>query len=130
MASGYQQHMQRMEALEALGRNLVRRAHARCELCGSSHCQLTAIEVPPLPETPDIDHAIFLCELCRDAMAGKSLQPDYWHFLESVVWSDIPPVQMTAVRLCKRLEAQGVSWAAEILATLYLTPEVAKELDD
>lgn len=129
MASGHQQHMQRQEALEALGRPLVRRAHARCELCGATHRQLAALEVPPLPEAPDVDHAIFICELCRDEMNAKVLRSDYWHFLESVIWSDIPPVQIVAVRLCRELAAKGVSWATETLAVLYLAPEIEKDLD-
>jgi len=120
-----------MEAVEALGKMLVRRGHAQCELCQTGHRQLTVVEVPPLPEEPDAEHAVFLCEQCRNGVEGeKNLDSNYWHFLPSVIWSEVVPVQVTAVRLCRKLEEQGISWASEALADLYLPPDVEKLLKE
>ena len=128
MATRYQQHKERQEALTMLGRDLTRRSKARCELCSAAGERLFTIEVEPLPDQPDPDHAVFLCEQCRDGSIGGKLEPNRWRFLESVVWSEIPAVQITAVRLCRRLENAGVGWAGDILSGLYLNPEVEAQL--
>ena len=106
------------------GRDLTRRSKAHCELCGAAGERLFAVEVEPLPDQPDPDHAVFLCEQCRDGSDGGELDPSRWRFLESAVWSEIPAVQVTAVRVCIRLENAGIGWAADVLAGLYLSPEV------
>jgi protein PhnA len=124
MTTRYRQHQERQEALTMLGRELTRRSRARCELCGAAGVRLFAVEVEPLPERPDPDHAVFLCEQCRDGSCGGNLDPSRWRFLESAVWSENPAVQVTAVRLCRRLDKAGVDWVADVLAGLYLSPEI------
>ena len=54
----------------------------------------------------------------------QKIEPDQARFLESVIWSEIPVVQVTAVRLCRMLAEDGVDWAAQVLDTVYLSPEV------
>jgi len=125
MTTRYRQHQERQEALTMLGRDLTRRSKARCELCEAAGERLFAVEVEPLPDRPDPDHAVFLCEQCRDGSDGGKLDPSRWRFLELSVWSEIPAVQVTAVRVCRRLEKAGVGWAADVLDDLYLNPEVA-----
>lgn len=124
MTARYQQQQARQEALTMLGRDLTRRSKAKCELCGTAGESLFAIEVEPVPAQPDPDHAVFLCAPCKDGNAGGKLDPNRWRFLESMIWSEILPVQVTAVRLCRRLEGAGVGWAGDVLASLYLSPEV------
>ena len=124
MSTRYQLHKERLDAIANLGRDLTRRSKARCELCGTSGTRLFAKEVEPLPEQPDPEHSLFLCEKCSDDMARDTLDPNHWRFLESMVWSEIAPVQVTAVRLCRRLKDQGVDWAGDILSDLYLSPEI------
>lgn len=124
MSTRYLRHRERQEAIARLGRDLTRRSKARCELCASPGKSLQVMEVEPLPEQPDLEHSIFLCEECTNDMSRKKLDPSRWRFLESVVWSDIIPVQVTAVRLCTRLQAQGVDWAIDALAGLYLSPQI------
>jgi protein PhnA len=128
MSTRYHQHKERLESLADLGRELTRRSKAKCELCGTGGERLQAVEVEPLPDQPDADHTIFLCDQCRYGVEGERLDPERWHFLQSVVWSDIPPVQITAVRMCRRLSEEGVNWATDILAELYLSPEIEARL--
>ncbi|MCP4749982.1 MAG: phnA protein [Proteobacteria bacterium] len=124
MAKGYEVNKERREAVAALGRSLVRRSGSRCEFCGTSGQQLTVTEVAPFPENPDAECAIFLCNDCHDGLTNGKLDPDRWRFLESVVWSDIAAVQVSAVRIGRRLANGGTEWAEELLSSLYLSPEI------
>ncbi len=130
MASGYQADRARKEAVNALGRELARRAKSRCELCGEGGRRLEVVEVPPLPERPEAGKAVLLCEVCADGVRGGRMGPvERWRFLEQVVWSEVPPVQVTAVRMARSLSEQGVGWAQELLAGLYLDPEIEAWVD-
>jgi len=124
MTAGYQQNKVRQETLASLGRILARRSGSCCELCRASRTSLHSVEIEPVPEQPDPDRTLFVCELCYEGVRGGQLLPPRWHFLETMVWSDIPVVQVAAVRLCRRLYADGVEWAGEVLDGLYLSPEV------
>jgi protein PhnA len=128
MAKGYHKNQVRQEAVACLGKELVRRSGAGCELCGVHGERLTVVEVEPAPEIPDADHSIIVCNTCRDGISGIRLAPARYHFLENAVWSDIPAVQVTAVRLCRRLAGDGTQWAGEILDNLYLSPAVEEWL--
>ena len=52
-----------------------------------------------------------------------------WRLLEGVVWSDFPPVQVTAIRLLRRLASEGAGWAADTLDAVVLEPDVQKWAD-
>lgn len=119
----------RPDDLAQLGKDLVRRSHAHCELCGKGGRALAPHEVPPLPPRPELEHTIMICGQCQDELACGELNPLYWRFLETVVWSDLPAVQVTAVRLVRRLNEQGESWATALLDTLYLEPAIGQWLD-
>lgn len=130
MAKGYQLNKARLDRVSALGKSLIRRSGSRCELCGVSGEKLSVVEVAPAPETPDPDHALILCSPCREGVeGGRRLDPDRWRFLESVIWSDIPAVQVTAVRLCRELEQKGADWPSGLLETVYLSPETEAWLE-
>jgi protein PhnA len=124
MAKGYEKHKERLDAINALGRELTRRSSSKCELCGDSGVKLSGHEIVPLPEQPDADHTVFICEACRDGLTGGKLDADRWRFLENVIWSDVPVVQVAAVRITRKLLEQGVLWAADLLDNVYLSPEV------
>jgi len=129
MATGLQKNRMRQEALADLGKGLARRAGSRCELCHAGGVGLVAFEVRPVPETPDPDRIAFICEQCIDGAEGGRLVPERWRFLETAVWSEVPAVQVLAVRLCRRLYEDGQEWAGNILAGLYLAPEVEEWLE-
>ena len=124
MARGLNEHRARIDALNALGRTLVRRSGSKCEICEEGGVSLRPIEVTPLPEAPDTEEALFVCDVCRAAIEGGAIEGARWRCLESVVWSDIRPVQVSAVRLVQRLSDAGVEWAVDLLSGLYLDPEV------
>lgn len=113
-----------------MGRSLGRRSHSRCELCGE-RTSLEIVEVPPLPEDPDEDHAIMVCARCAPAVEGGRLHGDRdgWRFLCEAIWSDVLPVQIVAVRTARRLaEEEGLDWAIMALEGLYLDDAVQARL--
>ena len=129
MARGLDQHRARVDAVNALGRTLVRRSGAKCEVCEESGVSLSPVEVTPVVEEPEIDEALFLCEPCRKAVEGGKIEGARWRCLESVVWSEVRPVQVTAVRLAKRLSDAGEEWAVALVSGLYLDPDVEARID-
>ena len=50
-----------------------------------------------------------------------------WRCLENSMWSQIPAVQVLAIRLLRRHPAP---WARETLESVYLDPEVAAWADE
>ena len=124
MARGYEQHRQRQEAQALLGRPLARRSRSRCELCDASQVRLVPFELAPFPEEPDPDRAAMLCEACLAGALGGQLDPLTWRHLERACWAEVPAVQVLAVRLLRRLDAEHVGWAAEALEGLWLDPEI------
>ena len=128
MTTGLQRHLNRQADLAAMGRALARRAHSSCELCGARETSLSTAEVDPLPESPHMDHAVLLCNACSGAIEGGSMEESQARFLEVAVWSELPPIQVLAVRLTRRLAAEGVPWAVPLLDDLYLPPEIEHRL--
>ncbi len=131
MATKRDKHHARKEALQAMGRPLARRARSSCELCGASGTSLHTTEIAPLPEEPEMDQTLMLCERCHKAASGGSLEPlSQWRFLDQAVWAEFPATQVTAVRLMRKVSTlPHQSWAKETLDTLYLSPEVEAWVD-
>jgi protein PhnA len=109
-----------------LGKDLSRRARARCELCEES-TSLLIFEVPPIAEDPEIERALMICERCERAVEGgrQAPPPDELRFLTTAMWSPLLPCQLTAVRTLRRLDT---TWARDALDGLYLDPEVEAQL--
>ncbi len=128
MSKGYNQNKERQESISSLGKDLARRSKSKCELCDEGHRPLNPIEVAPVPETPCIEHAVLICDTCNEQIKNGKLEPQNWRFLESVIWSEIPAVQVTAIRICQLLSENGVSWAEELLSNVYLSPEIEEWL--
>ncbi len=128
MAKGQQKFKEHQEKVALLGKPLLRRARKRCELCEESGVSLRVLEVAPTPAEPDPDHAIMVCSTCEDAVSTEKPDANGLRFLESIIWSEVQPVQVTAVRLCRKLAAAKVNWAQALLETVYLSPEVEEWL--
>lgn len=127
MSKGYQKHKERLEALTLFGRDLARRSKSHCELCDTSGVKLVIYEVAPIPDDPDYDHCIFVCETCQAQLDNpKRLNADHWRCLYESIWSEVPAVQVTAVRVARQL---NTDWANDLLDQLYLPPEVSEWLD-
>ncbi len=124
MARGYDEYRERQSLVNMLGKQLARRSRSRCELCGASNVPLSVFEVPPEQAEPAAEMALFLCEECRSPIADlRQFNATRWHFLAECVWSDIPAVQVMAVRLLRRLSDKE-AWASAVLEDLYLDEEI------
>ena len=125
MAKGFEANRVRVETIASFGKDLARRSRSRCELCESSGVKLSAMEVPPEPREPDIDHCIFLCDDCREqAENERKFQPgERWRCLAQTVWSEVPAVQVMALRLLRR-QADSQAWAREALEGAFVDPEI------
>jgi len=124
MARGYDEHRERLARVNMLGKQLARRSHSHCELCGAGEVPLSVFEVPPEEDEPLAEKALFLCEECRTPLDNpRQFNATRWHFLSECIWSDIPAVQVMAVRLLRRLSVEE-SWAADALEDLYLDEDV------
>lgn len=129
MAKGLEKHQARKDALSLLGKDLARRAGSKCELCEAAGVRLDPWEPPPVPDEPSLDRVLLLCERCtRLADGGKLGDPSELRFLETTVWSELTPLQVTSVRLLQRLAAENVAWAAETLDGAYLSDETQEWL--
>jgi len=124
VAKGLRQHQERLEALGLLGKVLARRATSQCELCESGGVPLKTFEVPPVPVEPSLDHCLLLCETCLGHIGRPDSQPvPRWRCLNNTVWSEIPAVQVTAVRILRSLEGKE-AWAKELLEQVYPEPDI------
>jgi protein PhnA len=124
VARGRDRHDARKRAVAALGRELSRRASSRCELC-EARGSLRVVEIEPVPSQPDPASALLLCERCAEGVAGEGRHdPESLRFLEGMIWAELRPAQLAAVRWARRLAGGEVAWAREALDGLFLDPEV------
>lgn len=124
MAKGYEQNQERQQALAFLGKGLARRARSKCELTHASGVPLVIYEVPPVPAEPDLERCLFISESSRDQLVkpGK-FRAEEWRHLNELVWSDLPVVQVMALRILRFL-AKDHPWARQILEEFYPEPEI------
>ena len=124
-----EQHVAKVAAFQALGKDLARRARSRCELCDQAR-SLQVLPVPP-PDEAGLDAAILACGDCRDWVGGGRIaDPAALRFLETAAWSETVPVQVAAVRLLRRLVADGAApWAGDVLDQLWLPDEITERID-
>lgn len=124
MAKGYELHQLRMMALQALGKDLTRRAKSKCEITGASGVPLKAYEIPPVPEEPELEKTLLVSEECLNALEHPdSMSGRTWQCLTEAVWSEFPAVQVVAWRMLSEL-AKREDWAREALEEVFLDPEV------
>lgn len=125
MATGREEHDARNAVLQRFGKDLARRAKSKCELCEVPGKRLSIFEVPPVPRDPDSGRCLLLCEDCRVPVEdSRRFRPgESWRFLCAQAWSELPMVQVVAVRLLRRMAGRE-AWAREALDELYLDDEV------
>lgn len=124
MGKGFEQHQSRQLALQALGKDLARRAKSKCELTGEAGIPLRPYEIPPVASEPDIEHILLLSEACHEALAKpEKLAGRTWQCLVEMVWSEKPAIQVVAWRMLQQL-AKREDWAREALEESFLDPEV------
>jgi len=110
MAKGYEANKQHQAEIQALGKELGRRAHFVCEWCGAKE-GLGPVDTAPTQE-PEVENLILLCHGCRALHDGGDEDPNRLRHLEGPLWSSEPVVARTAAQLLRRLGAQ---WAEEII---------------
>jgi protein PhnA len=124
MGKGYETHQARVAALQALGKDLARRAKSKCELTGAAGVPLRPYEVPPVPADPDLDRTLLVSETCIEVLENpKRLKGREWQCLAETVWSELPATQVVAWRMLNHL-AKSEDWAREVIGELFLDEEV------
>lgn len=124
MAKGYELHQARMMALQAIGKDLARRAKSKCELTGASGVPLRPYEVPPAGESPNLERTLLLSEECHNMLERPELLAGRkWQCLAEAVWSEMPAVQVVAWRMLSEL-AKREDWARDALEEVFLDQEV------
>lgn len=128
MSRGRAEHQAKQAALQALGKDLSRRAGSSCELCGGKENPRPHL-VPP-PEEASLDTAALLCEPCRSMVeGGRLLDAADMRFLEQAIWSEAAPVQIAAIRLLRRVADElEADWATDALDGLWLPEEIEARL--
>ncbi|MDV7103496.1 PhnA domain-containing protein [Vibrio sp. TH_r3] len=103
---------------------LLERCNSACELCGST-TTLTPYIVAPHSQVT-VDHAIMLCKTCQNQIdEPDTADANHWRCLNDSMWSQVPPVQVTAWRQLKRL-SDTTDWANDLLEMMYLEEDIAK----
>ena len=130
MAKGYQANQERKAALNSFGKDLARRSKSKCEICESPGVSLSTWEVPPVPNDPDLDRCVFICDTCRGALENEkqTLAPNEWRNLANTIWSEVPAVQVCVVRLLRRLPAEA-GWPQQTLDEAFLDEEITNWAD-
>lgn len=124
MAKGLEKHQEKMAALNAFAKDLVRRSGSQCELCESTGRALSIYSIPPVSPTPDIDHLLFLCETCSEQLDNpRRLDPNHWQFLRSAIWSEMAQIQVVGLRVLRKIEDRA-DWARETLEAVDLDDSV------
>lgn len=124
MGKGYEIHQARVAALQALGKDLARRAKSKCELTGVSGVPLKAYEVSPVSDSPELERTLLISEECHrmlehpEQLAGRE-----WQGLAEMVWSESPAVQVVSWRMLSQL-AKREDWARDVIEEVFLDPEV------
>ena len=86
------------------------RSNGACELCGAKASVGLAV-------TPRED-IVALCDTCASGDGNDS----HWRCLQGAVWSEVPAVQVQAVRQLRKLDAP---WAQETLDMVFLDDDLA-----
>ena len=93
------------------------RSESKCELCGVTE-NLSIYEVPP-NSNGSADQCVLICATCREQIDNpEKVEVHHWRCLNDSMWSQVPPVQVMAWRMLKRLRSEG--WAQSLLDMLYL----------
>ena len=130
MARGYDSDRERKHSLSLLGKDLARRAKSRCELTRASGVPLATYEIPPIPKDPDFNRCLLVSEQAlRQLEDPRNLVAAEWHHLKEIIWSDIPAVQIMALRILRHLATTN-SWAQNLIDETYLDPEVTELADE
>jgi len=123
MAKGYQAHKERQEAINALGKNIGKRAGFSCEWCAAKD-DLRVWDYKPDDE-PVPEALALLCGRCRDWAEGRKATADELRSIRNALWSDVPAVAEGAARVLARCKEP---WAREAIEESFIDEAVKAEL--
>lgn len=101
----------------SIEKELQARCENSCELCKAANA-LSLYEVPHAIHR-DTDSCVMVCDKCLAQLNKKeSLDSAHWKFLSTLMWSEVPAVQVISWRMLNRLREE--SWAADSLDMMYM----------
>ena len=115
MSKGKAKHQARLNAIQAFGKDLARRARSKCELCEEND-DLRIVDIDSENE-PSFDTLMLTCARCRAVLDGRRDDPKTLRFLETAIWSDIVPVAVSARTQIKQVDADWARDALELVRT-------------
>ena len=110
MARGFNEHKERLAAIQGFGKTLAKRAAFVCEWCGGD-TGLKPYDLAPDQE-PAEETLALLCETCRGYAAGGKVDGAQVRALEGALWHALPLVAEGAARVLARTKAD---WALEAI---------------
>lgn len=100
-----------------LEQDLMERASAACELCGSNQ-ELQVYHVPP-HQDKESEHCVLTCTTCYQQLTDdSSIDANHWRCLNDSMWNTNPAVQVTAWRMLTKLKNEG--WPQDLLDMMYM----------
>ena len=124
MSKGFERNQEHLAQLNALGRELTRRAKSKCEFCNSAGKKLVIYEAILNKQAVNIEHCLFICEDCLALLQHPPKQnQSQLHFLSNTIWSDTPIVKALAIAELQKL-APVIPWTQELLDSAYIEPEI------
>ena len=115
MAKGKEKHQARLDAIQLHGKDLARRARSKCELCEEGG-ELRIHDTDP-ESAPSLETLLLGCDRCRALIEGRTDDPKTLRFLETAIWSDVPPVAASAREIIKRVDSDWARNALELVRT-------------
>lgn len=126
MAKRLEKHQERQAKLSLFGKELAKRCKSKCEICEAGGIKLMPYEVEPIPkDEPVFEQCVMICDTCTEQISNprKFQSGEHWRGLAQVVWSDVPVVQVVAIRLLKRQESSE-DWARETLENVFVDESI------
>jgi hypothetical protein len=109
VAKGYEQHKERLAAVQSFGKQLAKRAGFVCEWCGGDE-GLRPYDLAP-DEEPSEDTLALLCEMCRGYADGGKVDPDSVRSYEGALWHPLPLIAQGAAKVLARV-SEDWAWEA------------------
>ena len=123
MAKGYQANQEHQAAVNALGKNIGKRAGFCCEWCGSKE-DLRVWDYKPDAE-PGPETLALLCGRCRSWSQRATATSDELRSIRNALWSDVPAVAEGAARVLARCREP---WVREAIEESFIDDAVKAEL--
>jgi hypothetical protein len=123
MAKGYRANKEHIEAINALGKAIGKRAGFKCEWCEDKD-DLRTWDYRPDSE-PDMANLALLCGRCRTLADGRKADLHELRSIRNALWSGIPAVAEGAAKV---LAQSREGWAREAIEESLIDESIKAEL--